>query len=182
MTDDALTRTRRALQVVPSRAGAVAPVNTAKVNDLLERVREATRPPSLRSGAAGRPSLPVASEPGKAVTTIEPSRPIAAKARELRPASLALRRGGQVPANRPSASSPELAMPDRQSNEPPPAVPVQPAAPESAPAPGPQTVYVPVPAPYWGYPWGWWGWPGPSGCLAVNCPLLRGKRCRPCGL
>jgi hypothetical protein len=52
--DDALSRAKRALQVVPQRAGALAPVDKSKVNNLLARAREASRE---------RPPAPVISKP-----------------------------------------------------------------------------------------------------------------------
>lgn len=157
MTDDALARAKRALQLVPRQTGAVAPVDRAKVNDLIARARE----------AASKPSVPAITEPRKTVA-IEPARPIE-KARDLVPAQR----------DRSPASSPVPASPEAE-----PPVLAQPAAPENAPV---QTVYVPVPTPAWGWWWGYppgvSHWVACRDARRRRCPVLHGEPCyRPCWL
>jgi len=161
--DDALSRARRALQVVRSGKDIV-PVDKAKINDLLTRARQAVQksPEPLRPAVQAEPRALVKAEqplaPSLQRQAPPHNPPLAVVTKEPRAVPL-------PPARAPA----EVA-----------------AAAEGATANAPQVqtviVQVQTPVPYPVYPYGYYPyppyWPYALDCGRHNCPERRGVECR----
>lgn len=187
--DDALSRAKRALQVVPGGAAA-APVDKANIDDLLKRARDVSRtPPAViepsrtndllaRAKASSRPA-----EPRPAATATPDPLPCITRntddgdgnRRVLQFPARTPERVREAPRNPPPAIA-ELRRVVPCASTPAAPRPVEIAA-QPTPAPVQQTVVVQVAAPYpvYPYPYPWRSYPGP--CLSLSCPLRFGRPC-----